>query len=257
MTVSYTDQVATAKGLTLLKLLFCRWQGSVLKLLWKDLLVFCSIYYFLQALYHFSLNQKQQEIFQAIVKYAKVYQDNTPLSFLLGSFVGNVFELWWKQWTYLPWPTTLAIHVTSSIHGFDEVGRAMRRTILRYANLSATMIFRIVSPRVRKRFPALKDLRDAGLCNDDELKLIQDLEIKYPGFSIKTKELYITLRRFFLGYSKYWLPICWAAALATKAREDGRIRDDFALKTIIGVLNDIRASCADLESFSWVCKYFF
>jgi hypothetical protein len=151
MTVTYADELATAKGLSLLKLLFCRWRGSVLKLLWKDLLIFCFIYYSLQAIYHFLLDEGQKEVFEAIVTYAKVYQDNTPLSFLLGSFVGNVFELWWKQWNVIPWPTTLAINVTSSVHGFDEVGRAMRRTILRYACLSATMIFRIMSPRVKKR----------------------------------------------------------------------------------------------------------
>lgn len=181
MTVTYTDEVATARGLTLLKLLFCKWRGSVLKLLWKDLLVFVLIYYTLQGIYHYALNDFQQEIFQAVVKYAKVYHDNTPLSFLLGSFVGNVFELWWKQWNCIPWPTTLAINVTSSLHGFDEVGRAMRRTIMRYACLSATMIFRLVSPRVKQRFPKMSDLLDAGLVNEDELTLIQNMEIKFPG----------------------------------------------------------------------------
>jgi hypothetical protein len=82
----------------------------------------------------------------------------------------------------------------------------------------------------------MSDLQDAGLINEDELSLLQSMDKKFPG------------------YSKYWLPVCWAASLATKAREDGRIKDDYALKTIIDNLNSFRSSCADLEAYAWVCK---
>lgn len=237
MTVTYSDEVATASGLSLLKLLFCKWRGSVIKLLWKDLLIYLGLYYALQVLYHFVLNDNQQEVFESIVAYAKLFNEQTPLSFLLGSFVSNVYDLWWSQWSNIPWPTTLAIHVSSSLHGFDEVGRAMRRTIMRYACLCTTMIFRMLSPRVKKRFPRMDDLIDAGLLNEDELKLIKDLDAKYPG------------------YGKYWLPICWAANLASKAREDGRIRDDFALWTIISTLDGIRSSSMELECYAFVCEF--
>jgi bestrophin, other len=236
MSVSYFDEIATAKHLTLLKLLFCKWKGSVLKLLWKDLLVFFSIFFLLQLIYRLALNEDQQKVFETICVHGKFYQEKTPLSFLLGFFVGNVFDLWWSQWNSVPWPITLAIYVSTNLHGFDEVGRAMRRTIMRYVCLSATMVFRTLAPRVKKRFPRMDDLIAAGLINEDELDVLQELDHRFPG------------------YGKYWLPICWAASLATKARDEGRIRDDFALKTIVEALNHFRSNCGSLMNFAYVCE---
>lgn len=241
MSVSYFKEIATSKSLTLFKLLFGKWRGSVWKLLWKDLIVFFIIFYFVQLIYRLALNEHQQKIFEAIVEYAKLYHEKTgeSLSFLLGFFVSNVFDLWWIQFKCIPWTTTLAIHVSSSVAGFDEVGKAMRRTIVRYACLSMTMVFRVLSPRVKQRFPRMDDLIKAGLINEDELRVLKELDDKFPG------------------YGKYWLPICWSASLTSKARDDGRIRDDFALKTIVTELNKFRSSCQKLMNFSWVCKYFF
>lgn len=236
MSISYFDDLATVQPLSLLKLLFCRWHGSILKLLWKDLIVFFSIFCLIQLIYRFIFNDELQVIFEMIVDYAHVYQEKTPLSFLLGFFVANVFDLWWKIFKCIPWPITLSINVTSSVHGFDEVGRAIRRTIVRYACLSITMVFRALSPRVKQRFPRMNDMVEAGLINEDELGVLEVLDGKFPG------------------YGKYWIPICWAASLASKARDEGRIKDDFALKTIVQLLTEIQASCGDLMHFALVCE---
>lgn len=71
--------------------------------------------------------------------------------------------------------------MSSSLHGYDEVGRSMRRTIMRYACLSLTLVFRVLSPRVKSRFPKLKDLVRTGLLLDDEMIMLEDLEYKFPG----------------------------------------------------------------------------
>jgi hypothetical protein len=97
------------------------------------------------------------------------------------------------------------------------------------------MVFRKLSPRVRRRFPKMENLIEAGFLNENELKVIQDLEAKYPG------------------YLKNWLPICWAANLATRARDEGRIHDDFALKTIIDELNHVRGRLGTLMNYAAVC----
>mgnify|MGYP003449208560 CR=1 FL=1 len=49
----------------------------------------------------------------------------------------------------------------------------------------------------------------------------------------------------------------WAATLATRAREEGRIRDDFSLKAIIHTLNNIQDSSGALMCLSFVCKWKF
>lgn len=57
----------------------------------------------------------------------------------------------------------------------------MRRTVMRYAILTRTIIFRHLSPKVYRRFPDMEDLVIAGLASYDEIKVIEDLHEKFPG----------------------------------------------------------------------------
>ena len=36
-------------------------------------------------------------------------------------------------------------------------------------------------------------------------------------------------------YNKYFIPLAWATSLVARARKEGRIKDDFAVKTLIDV----------------------
>lgn len=44
----------------------------------------------------------------------------------------------------------------------DERGRLMRRIVMRYVCLCLTMVLSNISPRVKKRFPTLQHLVEAG-----------------------------------------------------------------------------------------------
>lgn len=96
------------------------------------------------------------------------------------------------------------------------------------------MVFRVLSPRVKRRFPKISDLIDAGLITQSELQIIIDMDLKFPG------------------YSKNWLPLCWAASLLNRARSEGRIPDDLAVMTIISELNKFRASCGVLMVYNQI-----
>lgn len=37
------------------------------------------------------------------------------------------------------------------------------------------------------------------------------------------------------SYNKFFVPLIWASALVARARKEGRINDDFAVKTLIDV----------------------
>lgn len=37
------------------------------------------------------------------------------------------------------------------------------------------------------------------------------------------------------SHSTYWMPLVWSSSIAIRARKEGRIRDDFALNTLIDV----------------------
>jgi bestrophin, other len=192
MTVTYTAEIATSTSTTLLKLLFQRWRGSVLRLLWRDMLLYITIHYVLQLSYTLHvLNDDQRAIFEIIAKKSKLYLKEIRIEFLLGFFIANVTARWWNQYETIPWPYSIAVYVSTTIHGFDEVGRALRRTIMRYVCLSLTMVFRVLSPRVKKRFPKMGDLVDAGLLNENELAIIEVFEKKYPGSYDNKKNLFI------------------------------------------------------------------
>ncbi|XP_024084141.1 bestrophin-2 isoform X2 [Cimex lectularius] len=113
----------------------------------------------------------------------------------------------------------------------DERGRLMRRTIMRYVCLCLTMVFSMICPRVKKRFPTLEHFVEAGLMTDNEKNIVIDLNEKFPH------------------HSKHWLPIVWAASIVTRARKEGRIRDDFSVKTIIDELNKFRGQCGLLLNY--------
>uniref|UniRef100_A0A8C4V4B8 Bestrophin homolog n=1 Tax=Falco tinnunculus TaxID=100819 RepID=A0A8C4V4B8_FALTI len=52
--------------------------------------------------------------------------------------------------------------ISSCVQGRDEYGRLLRRTLMRYVNLTSLLIFRSVSTAVYKRFPTMDHVVGAG-----------------------------------------------------------------------------------------------
>lgn len=113
-------------------LFYYRWRASIYKLVYIDLLLFLIIYYTLSIIYRFALNEDGKRKFESVVAYCNEYSDLIPLSFILGFYVSIVMTRWWNQYTAIPWPDSIAVFVSATIHGNDERGRLMRRTIVRY-----------------------------------------------------------------------------------------------------------------------------
>lgn len=109
-----------------------RWRASIYKLVWMDLTLFLFLYYFLSGIYRLLLNEDQKRTFESIVMYCSDYNDLIPISFVLGFYVTIVMNRWWNQYMAIPWPDSIAVFVSGTIHGNDERGRLMRRTIVRY-----------------------------------------------------------------------------------------------------------------------------
>lgn len=142
--------------------------------------------------------------------------------FVLGFFVSLVVRRWWAQYLTLPWPDSTAVYVSALVTGQDERGRLMRRTIMRYVCLSHTLVMTMIAPRVKRRFPKLEYIRDAGLLTENEMKIFKSMIEKF-------------------GYQHtYWVPIVWATSIVTRARKEGRVRDDASLRSLIDTLNGFR-----------------
>lgn len=78
------------------------------------------------------LDEEGKRMFEKIVAYSSQYGNFVPLSFIIGFFVSNIMSRWWSQYMTIPSITGIAVYVSSTLHGYDELGRAMRRTIMRY-----------------------------------------------------------------------------------------------------------------------------
>ncbi|KAK8766815.1 hypothetical protein V5799_006404, partial [Amblyomma americanum] len=214
---------------------FCRklrrWRGSIYKLVWPDLCVYLLAYYTLNLLYRFALSEDGKLFFEQVCVYCGNFADLIPVSFVLGFYVSVVVKRWWDCFCAIPWPDSLAFFVSTFLHGQDERGRLMRRTIMRYANLSSIITLRCISPPVKKRFPTLEHLVDAGLLLGNEREVFEQLKT---------------------NHSTYWMPLVWASSIASRARKEGRIRDDFALKTVVDEIARYRSNCGSLFNYDWI-----
>ncbi|XP_071032455.1 bestrophin-2a-like [Oncorhynchus clarkii lewisi] len=230
MTVTYTAQVANARFCGFSKLLLA-WRGSIYKVLWKEFLAFFAMYTAISVTYRFFLFDDQKRYFEKLAIYCNHYASLIPMSFVLGFYVTLVVNRWWNQYTRIPLPDRLMCVLSGGLQGVDERGRLLRRTMMRYASLSALLILRSVSTAVFKRFPTMDHVVEAGFMTREERKKFESL--KSP-------------------YNKYWIPCVWFTNLAALARCEGRIKDDSTLKLVLEELNHFRGNCSMLFHYDMI-----
>ncbi|XP_075900249.1 bestrophin-3-like isoform X2 [Nelusetta ayraudi] len=230
MTVTYSSKVANASFFTFHRLLL-RWRGSIYKLLYREFALFVLLYTGLSLVYRLLLNEHQKTLFKKLSVYCDKYAEQIPVTFVLGFYVTLVVNRWWNQFVNLPWPDRLMFLISSCVHGRDEYGRLLRRTLVRYVNLTSLLILRSVSTAVCKRFPTMDHLVEAGFMSPEERKVFED--IRSP-------------------HLKYWIPLVWFSNLASKAQQEGRIQDHVDLQNILNEMNLFRTSCATLFGYDWV-----
>ncbi|XP_072925042.1 bestrophin-2-like [Hemitrygon akajei] len=230
MTITYTARVANVRFCSFSKLLVL-WKGSIYKLLYKEFLVFSFMYAVLSIAYRFLFLEEQKRYFEKLALYCNHYANLIPMAFVLGFYVTLVVNRWWNQYTSIPLPDRLMCVISGNVHGADERGRLLRRTMMRYASLSALLILRSVSTAVIKRFPTMDHVVEAGFMTKEERKKYESLHSPY---------------------NKYWIPCVWFTNLAAKGRKEGRIKDDSALKLLMEELNTFRAKCSLLFHYDWI-----
>ncbi|XP_006631675.2 bestrophin-2a [Lepisosteus oculatus] len=230
MTVTYTARVANARFCGFSKLLLA-WKGSIYKLLYKEFMVFFALYMAISVTYRFLLLEDQKRYFEKLAIYCNHYASLIPMSFVLGFYVTLVVNRWWNQYKSIPLPDRLMCVISGGVQGSDERGRLLRRTLMRYASLSALLILRSVSTAVFRRFPTMDHVVEAGFMTRDERKKFESLQSRY---------------------NKYWMPCVWFTNLAALARCEGRIKDDNTLKLLLEGLNEFRGNCSMLFHYDMV-----
>ncbi|XP_025406006.1 bestrophin-4 isoform X1 [Sipha flava] len=235
MTVSYSRLVANGSSFGCFGSILCKWRGSVYKLVWRELAAYLMVYFALNLAYRFAFTEAQQKLFIKIRCYLAGHSASVPLTFAMSFYVGLVVKRWWEQYRLLPWPDTLALFASAAIPGTtDERGRLMRRNIVRYAVLAYVITLKQVSIRVKKRFPTLQHIVDAGIMLESEKKIVEMMDERSP-------------------MSKYWMPLVWATNIINRARRESLISSDQVVQTLLVELSDIRRRLGSLISYDTVC----
>ena len=125
-----------------------------------------------------------------------------PVTFLIGFYVTQVVTRYWDQFMSLPYTDILALKLVSfmpghvgaekrtqvattvielATHSFqDDFHRNLRRTVMRYVNLSIVLVFRLVSRKVHTRFPNYEKLIEAKLMREEEAERMRRVDDKTP-----------------------------------------------------------------------------
>uniref|UniRef100_T1JH91 Bestrophin homolog n=1 Tax=Strigamia maritima TaxID=126957 RepID=T1JH91_STRMM len=231
MTVSYQYDVACSTSGGFTRLLF-KWKGSVYKLVYRELIWFCIAYATVSIVYRSVLSEDQKRSFEIVVQYCNTFINHIPLTFVLGFYVNFVAQRWWQQYIAIPWPDKILHCLSLHLTGTDENSRIIRRTLMRYLNLSLILVLRTISMAVKKRFPTLQHLVEGGFMTKVELEMY----LQVPSVEFNT----------------YWIPCTWFINLLKDCRKSNMIEDTQGLKLIMEEFNDYRARCGLLWSYDWV-----
>ncbi|XP_076336188.1 bestrophin-4-like isoform X2 [Tachypleus tridentatus] len=169
--------------------------------------------------------------FEKFSIYCETFTNLIPLSFVLGFYVAVIVGRWWQQYMSIPWPDKISMLISAYVHGNDERGRMIRRSLVRYLSLLSVLTFQTMSTAVKKRFPSLDHLEESGLMTKEERRAYDDI----PG-----------------AHGKWWVPAQWFTSLVVRARREGRIKDDILLKTLLEELHVYRGNCGMLYSYDWI-----
>ena len=248
MTVSYTGSVANTGCFGAFTKILCKWRGSIYKLIYKELLAYILAYFVINLTYRFVLVPNsacdielkscqrwkyRRELFESLRLYCNENLKSVPLTFLLGFYVSLIVSRWWKQYTLLPWPDSFGLLVTGLYNtGKETKGRILRRTIIRYITLSYCIALRTVSFRLKKRFPTLEHLVDAGIMRVDELEEFRKLDEKVHA-------------------NKWFLPLVWVGKMIGEGVEKGHILAPPAGAMMMEV-GKIRQNLQTLLSYDWL-----
>jgi len=207
-----------------------------MKGIWRDLLMYCSMYTAVSLAYRFGISQDENMKlnFEKICVNCGDNGEYIPLSFILGFYVTQVVTRWWGQFTTLAWPDELALNMLAYVPGNGKP-KKVRRTVVRWANLAHILTLRRLSTATARRFPTLHHLVDAGLLTEMELKKLDQV--------IETTDSL---------YPIHWVPLSWASDEIRKAKEEGFISSDALHKELQTSLTTLEAKNRLLLGYGWM-----
>ncbi len=92
---------------------------------------------------------------------------------------------------------------------------------------------RFVYCRVKKRFPSIDHVIEAGLMRSDELKCMEGLHERST-------------------VHKWWMPLVWATNIVDRARQENRIKSDPGMQTVLHEIARIRDGLTRVQHYDTI-----
>ncbi|CAD5228709.1 unnamed protein product [Bursaphelenchus xylophilus] len=229
MTVTYSFDAVTNTWLGGIRILL-RWKGSIWKIIFKEMTFWVLLYMMINVTINLCTTY-HQDMFRIVRDSIKRGSPGLPHIFILGFFMNVVFNRWVGIFPKMGFVDHFGLVLVSAIKGSDAESRLLRRTIIRYTVLAQALVFRDISIPVRKRFPNLASLVDAGLMTDDELCVFEAKETENVN---------------------YWMPYQWGIRLIDKAFEDGIITNQIIAWNVATKMREFRDTLASIMCYDWV-----
>uniref|UniRef100_A0AC35U0P0 Bestrophin homolog n=1 Tax=Rhabditophanes sp. KR3021 TaxID=114890 RepID=A0AC35U0P0_9BILA len=230
MTIAYNLDVSSTSFHGFVKIIF-RWKGSIWKSVWAELLAWCVAYYIVMAIYRILLTPDQRHVFEALAVHCDEKLDYIPLTFMLGFFVSIVVDRWRLVFNNIGFIDNVGLLIAHYVRGNDDMTRLKRRNLVRYLLLIQVLVYRDISVKVRKRFPNIDTVVEAGYFMEHERVMWE---------ATKTK------------YSRYWVPANWAFNLVYQLRKEGKIESDVYVTRLVEEIKAYRSALGSLCNFDWV-----
>ncbi len=110
----------------------------------------------------------------------------------------------------------------------------LRKTVMRYINLSTVLVYRLVSHKVQKRFPDFESLVEAKLLLPHEAERLLKADVRTP-------------------HETTWVPILWAMRLLVRARSEGKIHVDPPLfNGLLSAFEPIEINNRKILNYGWI-----
>lgn len=234
MTVRY-NSIGYTRPFGFARLIF-RWHGSIWKAIWLELAIWLGLYYFISFAYRLSWVSVATDSPSSKVTFEHMVLDwntnNTivPVTFVLGFYTSIMFTRWWAQFQSIPWIDPLAQALNISFKD-DPSSLLMKRSIVRWINLAACLVYQDASTRIKKVYPDLSSLVRLGVLTQEE--------------KAELTESPHDTHQFFLPYS-------WCHALINKAQDKNMIRSDIHVRLIFDQLEVQRRGHGNILGYGWV-----
>ena len=110
----------------------------------------------------------------------------------------------------------------------------LRRTVMRYVNLSNILVLRQISLKVHSRFPTYRSMAEAKLLLDHEAIRLDKVDRKTP-------------------HESSWTPLLWAMKLLARARLEGKVKVEAPIfASLQSAFDNLEANNRRLLNYGWV-----